>query len=100
MKWWARQSQRTFDLRHGVDADLVAENRKRRRIAWVLLCSGIFLGWLLGKLQPAGWLRTVLSTVAVALWIIGIILLRWASAESNFLNKPDPEKPPSLFGDK
>ena len=98
MSWWARQSQRGFDLRRGVDADLVAENRRRRRVAWTLLGSGVLIGYVIGRFQPTGWLRIVLSVTAAASWIVGIVLAKWAGEESKFLNKPDPEKPPSLFG--
>jgi hypothetical protein len=100
MGWWARQSRRSFDLRHGVDADLVAENRRRRRLAWALLGSGFLMAVLLDRIRPTGWLRTVSSVVLGILFIAGFVLLRWAGAESSFLNKPDPEKPPSLFGNE
>jgi hypothetical protein len=100
MSWWTRKSQRSFDLRQGIDADLAAENRRRWKLTWTLLGSGFLMAMLLDRIRPTGWLRTMSSVVLGVLLIAGFILLRWAGAESTFLNKPDPEKPPSLFDSK
>jgi hypothetical protein len=99
MGWWSRQQARQRDLQLGVDADLVAGNRRRMWRSLGMIAAGILLSMISVKLHHTGWLVRVSTWKGLALFIVGLLLLRWAGAERTFLNKPDPEKPPSLFGD-
>jgi hypothetical protein len=100
MKWWSRQQARQFDLQRGVDADLVAENRRRVWRALGLIVVGIVIMIVSVKLHLAGWPARASTWIGTTFFIVGFLVLRWAGAERAFLNEPEPEKPPSLFGDR
>src|SRR5215467_9618196 len=100
MGWWSRQQARQVDLQRGVDADLIAENRERVRRALAMIAVGIVLPIAPLKLHLTEWPARVSTWVGTALFIVGLVLVRWAGAERAFLNRPEPEKPPSLFGDR
>jgi hypothetical protein len=51
--WLQRRSQRQDDLTHGVDADLVRDNRERFKIDIGLIVLGFLLALLGGKLHTA-----------------------------------------------
>ena len=97
MGWIRRQAQRDQDLQSGVDADLIQDNRRRFRLALLLIGFAVFLTLVDRVLQPQGWLRNVVVWIAGGCAIAGFIGLRWAFAESSFLHNPDPKEPPSLF---
>jgi hypothetical protein len=96
-EWLRRWQQRQQDLSRGVDADLVRDNRRRYRLALVLLGGGSLLGVVSVKLGLSGTPQTVIVALAVVLFFTGILTGRWAAAESAFLSRPDREDPPKVF---
>jgi hypothetical protein len=95
--WFKRWFERQDALERGVDADLVAANRRKwKLVSWFVACGVLLLN--LDLLFPIpSWLRRVVFFPAALLIIAGVVLLRWASAEHAFLNKPEPKAPPSIF---
>jgi hypothetical protein len=96
--WFGRQEQRERDLKDGVDADLVLDNRKRFWLGLELMATGFALGLCSNWFHLKGWFKESLFWTAMALLIGGFVVMRWTSEESRFLRRPDPPKPPSLFG--
>ena len=95
--WLERQEQRERDLERGVDADLVRDNRRRRKLAlWSfgLLAMLVTLDRLF---QLRGWWHELVFIAVMVCLISGFVALRWAAAESAFLHRPDPKEPPRLF---
>lgn len=95
--WFERWPQRQRDLRQGVDADLVRDNRNRYRLAFGLIGFGFLLGLLDAKIQIPGTLRLIVVGMAIASAVAGFSLAAWARQEGAFLSKPDPEEPPRIF---
>jgi hypothetical protein len=95
--WMERRLQRQRELEQGVDADLVRDNRKRYKLAYTLLGSGFLLALLCAKLNLSGIPRAVAVTLAFVLVMAGVVMGRWAAAESAFLSEPGPEEPPKIF---
>lgn len=94
--WLERREQRELDLEHGVDVDLVGDNRRRRKLA--LFWLGLFVILVLADwpFQFRGWVHELVTTGAIIFLILGLVAARWAAAESAFLRRPDPKEPPSL----
>jgi hypothetical protein len=95
--WFKRWFERQDALERGVDVDLVAGNRRKwKLVSWFVGCGVLLLS--LDALFPIpSWLRPLVFFPAALLIIAGFVLLRWASAEHAFLNKPEPKEPPSIF---
>ena len=97
MGWFERWSRRQDALARGADADLVRDNRKRYRLAFLLLGFAILLSLLVSKVDLGKQLRLVTSVVAAGSGVAGLFLLMWARQEQVWLHKPDPEVPPKIF---
>ncbi len=97
MGWFARYWRRHQDLAAGVDADLVLVNRKRFLLGLGLFCFGVLVLMGTAAAHLAGAARVVTLSVGVASWILGVVVLHWASRERCWLQKPDPEEPPRIF---
>jgi len=95
--WLRRYLQRQRELAQGVDADLVADNRWRYKLAFALFGGALLLGLLTASLNLVGITRLFMMTLASILFVAGLLVGRWA-AESAFLSKPGPEDPPKIFG--
>jgi hypothetical protein len=95
--WFERYQRRKRELAQGVDADLVRSNRRRYKLAFVLLGAGFLLAPVTMTLNPEGISHQIGFVLAMLLIISGLATGRWASAESAFLSKPDPEYPPRIF---
>ena len=96
--WWERIEFRRRELSEGVDADLVSTNRKTSRLALGLIGFGLVLILLNTKIHLPVTLRKIVVALAIVSWISGVLTAHWARQEQVFLEKPDPEKPPSIFG--
>ena len=95
--WLERREQREKDLEHGVDADLVVDNRRRRKLALCslgLLAMLVLVDWIF---QFRGWVHELVITGAIVFLVLGFVAARWAATESALLHRPDPKEPPSLF---
>src|SRR5262249_17761777 len=97
MNWFERWRQREFELARGVDADLVADNQKRYRLAFVLLAFGFALGLMVSKIHLPSALHLIVVVIASVCLIGGLALAAWARQESAFLSKPEPENLPKIF---
>jgi hypothetical protein len=95
--WQERWHQRQRDLAHGADADLFRDNRKRYRRSYALTGCGIVLGLVGAKIKLPGALHIIVVTLAIVLLLAGGFLNYWAESEYDFLQEPDPEKPPTIF---
>jgi fatty acid desaturase len=99
LRYLSRQMQRSRDLASGVDADLVASNRRRFRVGWIsFLIFLAFLGLMhaLDHFAHPHWLEVALFIPCAAAFLVALFALKIASAEKAFLDKPDPEEPPRL----
>ena len=97
MNWFERWRQREFELARGVDADLVADNQKRYRLASMLLAFGFALGLMVSKVHLRSTLHLIVVVIATVCLIGGFALAAWARQESAFLRKPEAENPPKIF---
>src|SRR4029453_13416573 len=97
MGWFERWSRRQDELAQGADTDLVRDNRKRYRLAFLLLGFAIFLSLLVSKIYLGKQPRLVMIVVAAGSGVAGLLLLMWARQEQAFLHKPEPEVPPKIF---
>jgi hypothetical protein len=95
--FWARYQERQRKLAAGVDADLVRDNRKHHRIGLALIGGGLGLILLVKYIPLPRVLERVIAIVSGAAFIGGFILLKFAQHEEYVINKPDPEKPPSIL---
>lgn len=95
--WFERWRQRQSDLDQGVDADLVRDNRRRYRLAFGLIGSGLLLGFLDAKIHFPSSLRLIVVGVAITFGVTDFFLAAWAQKEAAFLRRPDPEDPPRIF---
>jgi hypothetical protein len=95
--WLERWRKRKSDLAHGVDADLVRDNRNRYKLAFGLIGLGFLLGLLDSKIQIPSTLRSIVVGMVFMSIIGGFLLAAWARQEDAFLSKPDPEEPPRIF---
>jgi len=93
--YFSRYIQRKRDLAAGVDADLVAGNRKKFRVGLLLFIGGFLL--FAGSAKIHGVMAEVLRWIGGATFMVGFFMVTWAQQERAFLNRPDPKKPPSLF---
>jgi len=96
--WYRRWEKRQADLARGVDASLVRTNRRRYKVAAVLLAASSLTAWSLSATDIPVWAEWPLRLVVAVGGVSGLILLRWAQQERINLEKPDPEKPPSILG--
>ena len=94
---WERQQVRQPELAQGVDADLVRANRKRYKLAFGLLGFGLVLIFLNAEVHLPDVFRIIVVGAAMAAWITGIVMAKWARQEQIFLDRPDPEGPPSIL---
>ena len=99
MTWFERYLQRQNDIAQGADADLLAENARRYRLATALLIASGLLFWIAAKSRLPHAAHTVLNVVASILAVASGILFRWARAVNRFLHSPDPEDPPGILKD-
>jgi hypothetical protein len=100
---WKFRMQVKFErppLNDEINADLWAGNRRKDRISWMLFVFGfvsVFMGFMLrklGLLNPLG--LFVLGAGAAA--VVGDRgFYDWARREREFLERPEPEEPPSLM---
>jgi hypothetical protein len=97
MGWLKRWQRRQEELAQGVDADLVRENRRKFRTVDWLSGLSILLMFIAWKMRFWGGLRAIIGVVAAVLFVCWRILRYWALAESNFLDRPDSEEPPSIL---
>jgi uncharacterized membrane protein len=98
--WFERYQRRQRELAAGADADLMAANRRRYRLAFSLMGLGLFLVWLAGKLRLPSGLRIAATALAGVSFVVGVFLAQWARAEREFLTRPDLEPPPHIFTDR
>jgi len=96
--WFRRQAQRERDLEADADADLVRDNRRRMRLSWKLIGFGFLIASCPALFHFDGWVKELCFWMGMALLIVGFVVARWAGEEYKFLHRPDPPKPPSLFG--
>jgi hypothetical protein len=94
--WLSRFAARQIDLARGVDSTLVQANRRRYKLAWLLLAVS-FLSMLIGVANLTGWVGWILKMLTFIVFLCGSVLLHWASQERGSLNKPDPKKLPSII---
>ena len=97
MNWLERWRQRQDLLSHGVDADLIRDNRKRYKLAFGLLGFAFLLGVLVANVHVVETPRLIVGVIASACLLVGFVLAAWARQQEAFLNKPDPEEPPKIF---
>jgi hypothetical protein len=95
--WLKRFQERQRELAQGADADLVQANRQRYKRALLLLAFDAGLIFLNDKVNLSPLLRTAVGILSVIIFLLGLLLLKWAWKESVFLNRPDPEVPPSIL---
>jgi len=95
--WVKRFQERQRELTQGADADLVQANRRRYKRALLLLAFNAGLIFLNGKVNLSPALRTAVGILSATICLLGLLMLRWAWQESLFLNRPDPEGPPSIL---
>jgi hypothetical protein len=95
--WLQRWSQRQHDLARGVDADLIRDNGKRYKVAFGLIGLGLLLALLGSTVHNPGFLRWTLLVTGSVSAVVGFLMAMWAREEAAFLNKPDPEEPPTIF---
>jgi hypothetical protein len=95
--WLQRWSQRQHDLARGVDGDLIRDNSKRYKVAFGLIVSGLLLAVLGNKVQIPSLLYWILVASGGVSFFAGFFIAMWAREEAAFLNKPDPEEPPTIF---
>ena len=100
MGWAERCRKREQELAEGADADLLQANRRRFRMAFVLVGIAVVLGPLGAKLHLPSMLSVVFRVAAGISAVSGIVLGMWAREEHGFLTKPDPERPPEIFNNK
>jgi hypothetical protein len=94
--WLERWQQRQRELKHGVDADLVRDNRRRWKLSWCLLGCCFALIGIQAVLKPSGPWDRVAEVLTAVCFIGGLVLGRWARAEESFLERPNSKEPPSL----
>jgi len=96
-EWLERRRQRDLDIANGADADLFRENRKHWSLAWRLFAILGVLFVIEFVLPLSGIWRSMLG-VALGLFALGAkIVADWSRTEENFLERPDPKPPLSLF---
>jgi hypothetical protein len=95
--WFDRYQRRQADLARGVDSSLVRANRRRGNTGILLLTASLLVGWALSRTTVPWGLDWLIRTVLVIGALSGVILLKWAQQERIHLEKPDPEKPPSIL---
>jgi hypothetical protein len=95
--WLQRWSQRQHDLTRGVDADLVRDNGRRYKVAFGFIGLGLLLAVLGSKVHTPSLLHWMLLGAGGVSGLAGFLTAIWAQQETAFLNKPDPEEPPTIF---
>lgn len=95
--WLQRWRQRQHDLARGVDADLVRDNGKRYKVAFGLIGLGLLLAVPGSTIHTPSLLHWVLLDAGGVSAVVGFLMAMWAREESAFLDKPDPEEPPTIF---
>lgn len=96
--WYKRREKRQADLARGVDASLTRANRRRYKVAGVLLAVSSLTAWAFSGRAIPLWAEWLIKLVVAGGGVSGFILLRWAQQEKISLERPDPEKPPSILG--
>jgi hypothetical protein len=94
--WLSRWTQRQHDLEKGVDADLVRASNRTLGFAFCLLAAAGLLQALRLVTMPS-WFAKTSNAISICLLLVGAVLVRVASAQRWYLNKPDPEPRQSLF---
>ena len=89
--------QRERELTEGADADLVSANRRRWTLGYQVFALGALLLAIDWLVRLPSWLHKVIVSICCALLAVGLITWKWAQAERTYLEKPEPNKPPSLF---
>ena len=97
LEWFGRYLRRQRELAAGVDADLVRSNRRKFRLASSLFVLASLLLGIDRVVKPRGLIQEVFVWVTGVLFLGGTIVVQWAWRERAFLDKPDPERPPSHF---
>jgi protein-S-isoprenylcysteine O-methyltransferase Ste14 len=97
LRWLERWQQRDRELREGVDADLVRDNRKRWKRAFCLITCGLFLFGVQSVIKLSGYWHDIAVAITMIFFSAGFFLGYWARAEKAFLDKPTPEEPPRLW---
>jgi hypothetical protein len=95
--WLSRSRERQRELEEGVDADLVAANRRRFKSCWTLFACTFLLGGIRALAKLSGLWDTIGFTVTMVFFVAGVPVGKWARAESAFLSKPNPEEPTRLW---
>jgi hypothetical protein len=95
--WLQRWSQRQHDLARGVDADLVRDNGRRFKVDFGLIGFGLLLAMLGSKVHTPSLMHWVLLEAGGVSTVVGFFMAMWAREEAAFLNKPDPEEPPTIL---
>ena len=95
--WLKRIDKRQRDLRRGVDADLVRDNRIRWRNGLSMILLGIVL--IAGDSQAPipEWAHLAIRIAGGLSLLTGLGLAKWALRERAFLNQPDSEETPRMF---
>jgi len=86
-----------MELADGADADLVRANRRRYRLAFSLIGLALALTAIDAKAHLPKVLDIAFRGAAVSCFVVGFVVGRWALAERQILNRPDPEGPPEIF---
>lgn len=92
-----RMHQRQRELRLGVDADLVRDNRRRWKQCLVFFGCGFATLGVYAHVTLRGFWQDVAVTVIMLFFATAMFLGYWARAEHLFLNRPDPKEPPRLW---
>jgi hypothetical protein len=80
-----------------VNADLWRDNRRKWKISTFLFVAGFLVILALMKVRLPRPILEILLSAAFLTYLAGLVGLHWARAESDFLRKPDPKQPPSLW---
>lgn len=95
--WLHRYIRRQAELSQGVDSNLLPDNRTRWLRGTAAIAVAFALRWLAAEVQLSGITVWVVIGLAIALLLYGFFLLIWTNEQSAFLDKPEPEKPLTLF---
>jgi uncharacterized membrane protein (UPF0182 family) len=97
MTWIERWLKRRNEIAQGADADLLAQNARRFHLAAVLFIAAVVLFWITTKLPLPHTARVVLNIIVFAAFVASLVLAHWTQRMEAFLNRPDPEAPPSIL---
>lgn len=95
--WIQRRQQRDYDLKRGVDADLVKGNQRRWKLTALLFGLGFASLGVMALGHFTGLLNQIAVSITMAFFLGAMLLGNLARAWGVFLDKPDPKEPPRLW---